>query len=123
MNLPAETWPWWQSRRRFYNFALLAAGLAAFLCYVAAVEFSDPREPDGIEITAFTVVGQAFGYLLMIAVANLFYMAGPLAEKIVQPRNVVRFRSRLFATGLWFSVALPFVVPLTVIFKHLGKSP
>lgn len=123
MNLPPDTWRWWQSQRRFYNFALLAAGLVAFLCYAAAAELCGPWEPDEIEITAFTVIGQAFGYLLMMAAANLLYMAGPIAEKIVQPRNVPHFRSRLFAAGLCFSVALPFIVPLTVIFKYIGKHP
>lgn len=118
--LPPETWRWWQARRRSYNRALLVAGLAAFLCQVAAVTFATPRDADEIELTLFTVTGQALGYLLMMAVANLFYSAGPVAEKIVRSRDIMRFRSRLFTAGLCFSAALPFIVPLSILFN---KNP
>jgi hypothetical protein len=118
LNISPETWRWWQSRRRRYNVALIVSGLLAFFCLAGVIElcleFRDQSKPTEMEITAFTIVFQGLGYLMMMGVANICYTAGPLAEAIVKPSDVERFRSQLFAAGFWFSFALPFSVPIMV---------
>jgi hypothetical protein len=103
---------WWQARRRRYNVALVKAGLLAFVCYCGVVFWGDSigAIPDA-DITLFTILFQGIGYLFMMAVANICYSLGPLSERIVQPRNVVRYRRITFRLGFWFAVLLPFCIP------------
>jgi hypothetical protein len=59
---------------------------------------------------------QAVGYVFAMALANALYGLGALSEKLVRPRNPQAWRCTMFALGLGFSVALPFVVPLIAFF-------
>ena len=92
----------------------------AFGGYVAVVDrgISTVAMPCA-EITLFTTVFQGLGFLFMIAVANVCYLAGPLSESIIRPRNVDRFRRVTFQLGFWFSVLLPFAIPVIVAFSYL----
>jgi hypothetical protein len=69
----------------------------------------------GAEITLFTTAFQAIGYLFMMAVANVCYLAGPLSESLVKPTNLDRYRSITYWLGFWFSVLLPFSIPALVL--------
>lgn len=107
---------WWEAHRLQYNLSLVIAGIIAFCCYVAVVS-SDrfmSRHPEA-EITAFTTFFQGVGYLFMIAVANLCYFLGPLSEGVLHPANPHRYRRILYSLGLVFSVALPFGIPLWLL--------
>ena len=95
-------------------------GLLAFVGYVAVVDrgISTGAMPCA-EITLFTTAFQGLGFLLIVAVANVCYLAGPLCESIVKPRNIDRFRRVTFQLGFWFSVLLPFTIPVVVASSHL----
>lgn len=107
---------WWEQRRLRYNMGLVVAGLLAFICYVGAVDrgISAGAMP-GAEITLFTTAFQAIGYLFMMAVANVCYLAGPLSESLVKPTNLDRYRRITYWLGFWFSVLLPFSIPALVL--------
>ena len=64
------------------------------------------------EITLFTTAFQGIGYLFMMGVANVCYFAGPLSESLIKPKNVDRYRRVTFQLGMWFSVLLPFSIPV-----------
>jgi len=114
----------WRGRRRRYNVALVIAGLSAFACYAMIVELA-PRQLSDVdtgqppEITLFTMGFQAVGYLVAMGVANILYGLGPLSERLIDPEDPAAFRERTFKLGLWFSVSLPFLVPVLVGAKVL----
>jgi len=110
----ASGFSWWESRRLRYNSALIIAGVGAFVLY-AALAWSFPQRLPCAEITAFTIAFQALGYLIAMCVANVLYFSGVIAERLFRPRDLIAFRERTFRTGLWFSVALPFLVPLALV--------
>lgn len=70
---------------------------------------------EDFEITLFTTLLQAIGYLFMIGVANIFYGLGPLIDKFYNKDGSEGFRQRLFNVGYWFSFALPFSIPLLIV--------
>jgi len=113
---------WWASRRRRYNAGLLVAGAVSYILYVAIAWTWSDQLPC-VEITAFTVVFQAVGFLLAMLVANLLYQLGPFAERLVGPKSPEKFRMSVFALGFWFSVALPFIVPAAALLPILGLLP
>jgi hypothetical protein len=69
----------------------------------------------GADVTIFTTIFQGFGYLLAMGLANLFYYLGPGMERFVVPAFRATYRRWVFRAGLFFSVALPFMVPLVVL--------
>ncbi len=111
---------WWSRRRFRYNVGLVVSGVLAFICYVIALDgrIRDGSIPHGAEITIFTTLFQAIGYLFMMAMANLCYFVGPLSESIVKPRDINNYRRVTFAMGFWFSVLLPFTIPALVAFRR-----
>lgn len=106
---------WWGKRRLLYNIGLVVAGVLAFACYVAVLDrrINDGSMPDA-EITLFTTAFQGVGYLFMMGIANLCYFAGPLSERMVNPKNIDRYRHVMFWFGFCFSVLLPFSIPALV---------
>ena len=121
--ISAEARDWWEQRRLRYNRALVIAGVLAFVCYVVVVDrgISSGAMPDA-EITFFTTAFQAIGYLFMMAIANVCYFAGPLSESILKPRNIEGYRRMTFQFGLWFSVLLPFTIPVMVAWSNVYSS-
>ena len=115
-----EARSWWEQRRLRYNIGLVIAGALAFVCYVLVVDrgISIGTMPDA-EITLFTTAFQGLGYLFMMAIANVCYFAGPLSESLVKPQNIQRYRRTTFQVGFWFSVLLPFAIPLVVGCSYL----
>lgn len=115
---------WWERHRFRYNIGLVVAGLVAFIFYVVVVDrgISTHRMPDA-EITLFTTAFQGIGYLFMMGVANLCYLAGPLSESLLKPQDVDRYRRITFRLGFWFSVLLPFTIPALVTVSYLTHPP
>lgn len=111
------TFKWWGKRRLKYNLALLLAGFPNFICCAIVIdilgESADPAEYDGI--TPFTMVFHGIGYLLMMGIANVCYYVGPISEKLIRPKNVGRYRNVAYWAGLWFSVSLPFSIPVLLL--------
>ena len=116
-----DTWRWWKSKRLDYNRALVIAGVLAFVIYAALVWSFPDAVPDA-EITAFTVLIQGTGYLLAMAVANVCFFAGPVGELLIKPAEPARFRALVYGIGKWFSVVLPFVVPVMVLVAVIGAK-
>jgi hypothetical protein len=123
---PWATENWWAARRLRYNIGLIVAGLLAFACYAAVVDWCIRIDAPGeFEITIFTTVFQGVGYLFMIAVANVCYFLGPLSERIVRPRNIATHRKTAFRLGFCVSVLLPFMVPAFLAYScraHAGQE-
>ena len=118
--LPSDAFRWWERRRLRYNVGLVVAGLLAFAAYAALIlRFGDvinaghPSEAD--EFSGFTLVLQGVGYLFMMFVANVCFFLGPLSERWVRPADVARYREKAFRFSFWFSVALPFAVPVLLL--------
>ncbi len=109
-----STWRWWERQRVWYNLGLIGAGLIAFAAYVTVVFVYEKRIPDA-DINFVTTVGQAIGYLVAMAIANIIYFAGPVSERILKPANLAAYRRLIWGLGFGFSVALPFVIPAAVL--------
>jgi len=108
---------WWGRRRLRYNIGLIVAGPLAFACYVMVVSwgssiFAGPHPT--VTLWAEMVLPVAVGYLVLMAIDNVFYCLGPLLERIVQPGNVRRYRQTTYRLGFWFSVLVPFTIPAVV---------
>jgi len=102
---------WWSARRWRYNLGLVGAGIMAFVaCLIVLGIFSDTLKD--VEVTAFTIAFQAVGYLICMVIANVCYQLGPLTEHWLHPKNTTKYRRITFALGFWFSVALPFSIPM-----------
>lgn len=110
---PVPASEWWSGRRRLYNVALLIAGFLAFLAYAVVLETRCAPAPD-VEITIFTAAVQGVGYLVAMAIANLFYNLGSWSETRLRPRDVSRYRRWTWGIGVGFSVVLPFTLPVLV---------
>jgi hypothetical protein len=108
-----SSFAWWGSQRLRYNKGLVLAGLLAFAAY-AAVGYTLLPSEAGFEITLLTALFQGLGYLAMMGVANLFYFIGPISERMLRPIDVLRYRRVCFRLGLWFSLALPFCIPVAL---------
>lgn len=65
-----------------------------------------------------TMLFQGIAYLLMMAVANVMYLLGPVTESLLRPKNRQQYRERCFALGFWFSVVLPFSIPLMIVISY-----
>jgi hypothetical protein len=118
---PSESFRWWESRRLRYNAGLVGAGILAFVAYVfVLIHFHDvihapsPSEED--QFSGLTLGLQGFGYLFMMFVANFCYSLGHLSEGWLRPKNVDAYRKIVFRLGFWCSVALPFTVPVLLLF-------
>jgi|SRR5579863_1039937 len=114
-----SSWTWWSQRRWRYNKGLIIAGISAFLAYAILAEFLIAPYDHDFEITLFTMGFQGFGYLIMIVVANVFYSLGPLFDYFFNRQGSENFRLRLFGLGFWFSVALPFSIPVIIVIQYL----
>lgn len=111
---------WWGQRRFRYNVGLVISGLLAFIAYASIVFTFEERIPDA-EISGFTTIFQAVGYLVAMGIANICYFLGPISERLLKPSDVATFRRNAYNLGFWFSVLLPFSIPVLVgyvVFKN-----
>ena len=112
-----EAKDWWKIKRRKYNIGLVIAGALAFISYVIVGETLILPYDDEFEITLLTTFFQGVGYLLMIGIANLFYEFGLLFDKKFNKSNSEVFRKRLFNLGFYFSISLPFLIPIILVIQ------
>lgn len=109
---------WWSERRLLYNFGLVVSGITAFILYVIlGVTLIMPHDPE-FDITLFTIFFQGIGYVVMMFFANLFYFLGANHDFNFNKENSHKFRINLFNLGFWFSVSLPFSVPLMIVISY-----
>lgn len=102
---------WWLPRLPMYNVGLAVAGIVAFILYVivGSLLVTD------FELNPLFTLVQAFGYLVMMGVANVCYMIGPISESVLRPDDVRLYRDRWYNFGCRFSFALPFCIPVLVL--------
>lgn len=106
---------WWEARRGRYLASLVASSIVSFVVYCAVVEFCGRTHADvDVEITLFSLVGQAMAFALFLAVANACYGLGAVVERRMKPRDGETFRRRLYTLGLIFSMALPWAIPVSL---------
>src|SRR5262245_12420205 len=108
----ADAWSWWQARRFRYNLALAVSGLVAYvaeLALLAAFHQLDWVKDWRPAAAATLFLGILF--LIVIGAANVAFLIGPLAESLIKPSDVERFRRSAYAMGYWGSIALPFAFP------------
>ncbi|HYX71692.1 MAG TPA: hypothetical protein VE732_02900 [Nitrososphaera sp.] len=110
-----SSFQWWEARRLRYNTGLVVAGILAFIAYVIVLSVFSDRIPDA-EITLFTILFQCIGYIFFMIIANVFYFLGPLSERLPRLRDLESHRRMAYALGFWFSVALPFVIPILLMY-------
>lgn len=106
---------WWAKQRIKYNRGLMISGIIAFICYAILGEFLILPYDKEYEITLFTILFQAIGYLIMIGIANVFYNLGYWTDKNFNKKGSEKFRKRLFNSGFWFSCGLPFLIPIMTV--------
>jgi hypothetical protein len=115
-SVTTETWKWWESRRLRYNLGLAVAGWVAWgmteLTLRSLTPYTQTITGTAEANWVSRMLYQGVAYLIFMAVANLFYLSGPVAEKLMQPADITGFRRRMFGLGFWFSVALPFFLPV-----------
>jgi hypothetical protein len=114
--LPSKAW--WSKMRRNYNLGLIMAGITAFILYSILSSSLIAPYDDNFEISLFTILFQGIGYIFMIGIANLFYNLGYFVDKHFNKENDDHFRIRLYNLGYWFSVSLPFSIPLIVVLEY-----
>jgi MFS family permease len=100
---------------------LVVAGFLAFVAYAVLGSWLLFDDPD-FEITIFTVGFQASAYLFMMVFANFCFLLGPFSERFVRPLDLSHYRHTCFRLGFWFSVLLPFSVPVLVVVSALFGS-
>ncbi|MGV3664045.1 MAG: hypothetical protein ACO1TE_27985 [Prosthecobacter sp.] len=102
---------WWLARLPLYNVGLAVAGIVAFILYVivGSLLVAD------FELNLLFTIVQGIGYLVLMGVANVCYMIGPISESVLRPDDVWKYRLRWFDVGCRFSFSLPFCVPVLVI--------
>ncbi|HEX8473002.1 MAG TPA: hypothetical protein VF666_03135 [Pyrinomonadaceae bacterium] len=106
---------WWEARRLRYNIGLVVAGLLAFIAYLIVLRVFSEHIPVA-EITLFTILFQGMGYIFFMIVANIFYFLGAFSERLPRLRDLESHRRMTYALGFWFSVALPFVIPILLMY-------
>lgn len=110
-----DAWRWWEGRRLGYNLALALAGITAFALWVAIVTWSGL-----MPVTLPGALTLALGYGLFMGGANVCFLLGPLAERILEPLDRAAYRRRAWTMGLWGSCALPFLFPIVTALALLA---
>jgi len=107
---------WWAKRRLRYNIGLLVAGFGALILFliIGSPPHKFSPDDDGINI-----VLQGPAYLFMIGIANVFYYLGYYVDSKYNKDNTDSFRKKLYNLGFWFSVGLPFLLPLLLLIDWL----
>lgn len=119
--LADQAFQWWLGRLPKYNRGLVVAGVSAFVAYVL-IGFLLLPASEGFEVTLFTLVIQSVGYLVIIALANICYLIGPVSESLLRPDDVHRYREKWHTLGSRLSFALPFSVPVMLLVVALLKG-
>ena len=70
------------------------------------------------EVTLVTTFFQGAVYLIMMLLANAFYSSGYFVDKWFNATNEEPFRVWLFNFGYWFSILLPFTIPLIIVIQY-----
>lgn len=117
-----DAWDWWQARRLRYNLTLAAGGWISYALGIGLnYAFDHPVWKDwrgGLSMTIF--LGTVF--LVVMGIANVFYLLGPAVEGWARPAEIDRYRRNAYAMGLWGSLLVPAIFPLVQLAMLIGHS-
>jgi hypothetical protein len=120
IELKKESRKWWESRRLRYNLGLVIAGILTFIVTeFVSYRFIAPYDRSFNPAPLFVIIPQGLGYLCMMGVANVMYILGYVIDVRYNITGKDSFRKRLFNFGFWFSVGLPFIIPLSLFVEYL----
>lgn len=109
---------WWAKKRKLYNIGIALSGCISFLCYVVlGIMLIMPFDAN-FEITLFTIFFQLVGFILMMLIVNICFNLGYFIDHNFFKLNQERSRKRLFLIGFYFSILLPFCIPLSLIITY-----
>jgi hypothetical protein len=118
----SDAWRWWHARRLRFNIALVVAGWLAYGVDIGLFyAFGRPAWRDWQGAVSMTLFMGAL-YLVMMFIANVCFLLGPLTESVVAPDDIAAYRLMAWRMGLSGSVALPFLVPLANLALLIGHS-
>jgi hypothetical protein len=112
---------WWAKKRLRYNIGFIISGFIAFIGYVILGSILIAPHDVEFEITLFTLFFQFILFLIIIGIANLFYNLGYYVDKRFNKKNDLVFRQKLFNLGFCFSIALPFIIPISVLIEYFVR--
>ena len=112
---------WWSRKRITYNIGLVVAGIVAFITYGIVGAILIMPYDSNFEITLFTTLFQSISYLIMMGIANICFYLGPITDKMVNKKKDEKISRRLFYMGFWFSVFLPFLIPIMLVVVYFIK--
>ena len=117
------TWRWWEGRRLRYSIGLAVAGSIAYGLYVLEILTITPRLEGGLwPLQASHTLWAGLCWLVVMAVANVLFLLGPVSETVFRPADVDGYRRRMFGLGFWFSVAVPFLFPAVMLVSLLSQA-
>lgn len=120
-SLKIDSRVWWNSRRIKYNKGLFIAGILAFILYVIlGTNLISPND-NTFQINFFSATLQIVAYLFMMLLANIFYELGTFIDIRLNKNKDEKFRNKLFQIGFWFSVMLPFLLPLKLLYIYFTQ--
>jgi hypothetical protein len=116
LTTPTDAWRWWEARRLRYNIGLAIAGWAAWGLFAVEMLMFRPLAEDSVVIlTPAIILGQGLVWLVIMGLANILYLLGPISEMVLRPTDTEAYRNRMFGLGFWGSTAVPFLFPATVL--------
>ena len=110
---------WWSSRRTKYNNGLILSFFISFVLNTVTIEFVIPREED-VDVTLISIFFQFILFVIAMLFANLLYGLGSLSEIIIEPKNVIKYRKRIYNLGFWFSCGLPISMPVISFIYYIS---
>ena len=123
LTTPTDAWRWWEARRLRYNIGLAIAGWAAWGLFAVEMLMFQPLAEDSVMIlTPAIILGQGLVWLVVMGVANILYLLGPVSERVLRPTDAEAYRRRMFGLGFWGSMAVPFLFPATVLISLLLQT-
>lgn len=122
---PQTDEPFWSTRRRRYNVALVASGVGAGVAFFAVliawgVWPPPPSDFAHADFEMLSLIGGPVAFAVGVGLANICYSLGAGVELLIRTRNPEAFRERAFTVGLAFSVALPWIIPLNAWYEFVA---
>ena len=112
---------WWAKKRYKYNISLVVSFFLAFVVYnIVGATLIAPYDMQ-FEITLFTLIPMLLGFLLAVGIANICYSLGLIVDIIINPNDIRSKSLTLYRVGYWFSICLPFSIPLLLVMEYYIK--
>jgi len=105
---------WWREHKVKHTKGLVISGITSFICFAIIICFFIVPFA-GFIATLTTIFFLSIIYFIAMFIFNLLYKLGHLADYLFNKSNNEKIRIILFNLIYWFSVALPFLIPVIPI--------